>query len=1564
MKRRKGLKTLIASTLYITLILSPLAKSVGILIETNAYAKQDVNNYRRRLVAGSYINGVIGHDNKIYAAGLSYSPPNEYAVNSDIMKVPEFLEEFEIKSATTACGSFGIITENDELYTVGWNVYGMCGNGTFESSVNKIMDNVKSVSMSETDHTLIVTNDGKLYGCGSNAYGQLLEENDSAEACPVFLMDGVVSAVAGGDMSAVIKEDQCLYTWGRNDYGCLGTGNFDSKGVPQKIMENVKSVSANLYNMAALLENGDLYVWGANSYGQVGNGEITTEQLVPVKIMEDVKEVYVGYQKIMALKINGDLYAWGRNIDGVLTLPESIRYTSTPTKIMEDVQEVAFCALSGTALTKDGNVWAWGSNYNGVLGVGDEITKSDRPLNVFNIYTGLCEGLPYDHFYQQVHEFNYNKDQYNQTLATESGLYAMLAYDDYRKSVNYYYPKKNGRRNKPELLIRQMQKDGYTSIISSSTYRDNNPDNVSYTLGARKILYKGKSKTQILICIRGTDGVEWGGNMKLTGMSYSEDEKDTHYSFRRGKECVINAFDRYINQLKNSGYDVDDPVILVTGHSRGGAVANLVSADLTDKSEKSSSIGDVFAYTFATANATTLYKTKNYTNIFNHCFKDDFVPSVPLDEWNYGNYGITYSAIAEELYNNNVAFMKGMENFKHICAAFGDGRPGVVFDYSATSKMLKYISRHWKSSEAYYKKSMGVSLFDLMFYGIAPLAQRNWINLAITYVMEELNKELDYVLLFFVRGGSTYINDTHQAYTYYLAVKNGLFIRQSSSEVLDASKSSNAAFSQDKISLENNMVEEIVSENSISGNDTRLDHAGVTSAVFSEEEQRLVDIIKSNEELELLGWNPENPDSWDGITWDQDGYVTSVDLSYTGLSGTLDLSGFNHLQSLSCAGNDLAEINVTGCEYLKSLDCYYNSDLAKLDLMNCINLQYLDCADGSLQSIDFSGCTALREIICSDNELMQLDVSNLTQLEELICDNNVLYSITLPEGDVLKRVFCYSNYLENLSELELLSEKEENWIIYEDQKIASDAVFCETDVENLKEQFALKENEAVTGWDLSAPETWYGITWVKVDGVYYVSSLDLSNTGLKGAVSLDGFAELEGVSVAENDLTSLKIANCPKLTTVNCMGNQLDELKLSQCNAVKDLLAYYNYLSRENMDELEQQYTAEDSILELKPQYIKGNAEQFDSQEIKDLLNLAEQKDNEISIYLDPEAPGTWEQVKWEKQDDGIYHVSELDFSESLVLGELDLSHMHYLKSFDLHNSGISKVKFPEELEEIPCKALYGCTLLETILVPESVKRIDDLAFAECSNLKKIEFLCGNAELGSNLDYNSHQLTTIKCYPETTEFEYSYGIGVKVVSWYAADEESEKTEFKENSKADTSLTNQGGAQNSTADLRQNQNAGYSSQSQSTDGLKAGTILKVGDVNYKIVKNSKNGGTVSYVKCTNKKEKSIVIPAKIKVKGKTYKIVEVGKNAFKDNKKITKVTIGKNVTAIRQGAFCGCKNLKNVIIKTAKLKKVEKNAFRNTYKKIKIKVPIRKKKAYKKLFQKKNVKLPKRAHITI
>ena len=88
--------------------------------------------------------------------------------------------------------------------------------------------------------------------------------------------------------------------------------------------------------------------------------------------------------------------------------------------------------------------------------------------------------------------------------------------------------------------------------------------------------------------------------------------------------------------------------------------------------------------------------------------------------------------------------------------------------------------------------------------------------------------------------------------------------------------------------------------------------------------------------------------------------------------------------------------------------------------------------------------------------------------------------------------------------------------------------------------------------------------------------------------------------------------------------------------------------------------------------------------------------------------------------------------------------------------------------------------------------------------------------------------------------------------------------------------------------------------------------------YKITKSDAKKGTVSFVAPANKKATTVTIPSTVKIKGVTFKVTAIEKNAFKSNKKVKNVTIGKNVTTIGKKAFYGCSKLKKLTIKSSKL----------------------------------------------
>ena len=384
-----------------------------------------------------------------------------------------------------------------------------------------------------------------------------------------------------------------------------------------------------------------------------------------------------------------------------------------------------------------------------------------------------------------------NSSKYYDDLAQDFALYSMLAYDESAYCGSNYYTKDPPRKKKPEPteLMKRLSTDGY-KCVEYGNYGNTNEHDISYTLAHKMV----SGKMVLAVILRGTDSVEWRGNMDV--WMNASTPSNRHYSFQHANESLQWAVNNYIiTKLQNYSGDI---IFFVTGHSRGAAVANLFAADLNRNAAPfESKKENVFCYTFATPNNTTDSSkgSKNYNNIFNFCFEDDFVPQVPLEKWGYGKYGRTFKETAEALFNRNSTFANKMDNYIKSTELFNGNwsflwrKP--EFNFAATNKVLQDFHKLAGDVHMYYNKKYQMAPgelrlveWDQTLHGF----MRNYIaNAAINPVsipgigsllkQMPLGNDVQPIADFFIDGVSMKksINDTHQAFTYYAALKSGGF---------------------------------------------------------------------------------------------------------------------------------------------------------------------------------------------------------------------------------------------------------------------------------------------------------------------------------------------------------------------------------------------------------------------------------------------------------------------------------------------------------------------------------------------------------------------------------------------------------------------------------------------------------------------------------------------------------------------------------------------------------------------------------------------------------------------
>lgn len=109
-------------------------------------------------------------------------------------------------------------------------------------------------------------------------------------------------------------------------------------------------------------------------------------------------------------------------------------------------------------------------------------------------------------------------------------------------------------------------------------------------------------------------------------------------------------------------------------------------------------------------------------------------------------------------------------------------------------------------------------------------------------------------------------------------------------------------------------------------------------------------------------------------------------------------------------------------------------------------------------------------------------------------------------------------------------------------------------------------------------------------------------------------------------------------------------------------------------------------------------------------------------------------------------------------------------------------------------------------------------------------------------------------------------------------------------------------------------------------FKKGSTFQKGDLVFKVLSVSKKQGKLAVVKGKRKKASKIVIPATIKRSNISFRVTEVGKRAFYQQKRLKSVYIGANVERIGKQAFYQDNQLKKIVFRTKKLKRVGAKAF--------------------------------------
>ena len=288
-----------------------------------------------------------------------------------------------------------LVQENGTLWGWGLNDIGQLGINQADYGYHLVKepygvaDQVKAISAGKM-HTAVIRNDGTLWTCGQNWFGELgIGKVDSElhdKLVKVEGMDHVKSVSAGHEFTAIVKEDGSLWMCGRNYCGQFGNGTTEDSSVPIKVMDSgVAAVSAGGgYTTAIIMEDGTLWMCGDNEYGQLGTGGSKDMVTKPVEIVfkDDsgnklrVKSANSGWSHTAVVTEDGTLWTFGENKSGQLGDGTDIE-RRTPVKVATGVKEAYADGINYAQITdftavlkEDGTLWMCGNNTCGQLGNG------------------------------------------------------------------------------------------------------------------------------------------------------------------------------------------------------------------------------------------------------------------------------------------------------------------------------------------------------------------------------------------------------------------------------------------------------------------------------------------------------------------------------------------------------------------------------------------------------------------------------------------------------------------------------------------------------------------------------------------------------------------------------------------------------------------------------------------------------------------------------------------------------------------------------------------------------------------------------------------------------------------------------------------------------------------------------------------------------------------------------------------------------------------------------------------------------------------------------------------
>ena len=298
----------------------------------------NINNDVKQVACGYKHTCILKNDGSIWSCGSNNTGQLGLGDTTNRNTFTQVTTNINNDVRQIACGVYyTVILKNDgSVWSCGYNGNGNLGladttdRSTFSQVTTNINNDVKQIACG-LYHTIILKNDGSLWSCGLNDKGQLGLNDTTNKNIFTQVTTNINNDVKLVDCGAyhtfILKNDGSLWSCGLNDYGQLGIGTWDENAhsiftqVTTNINNDVKLVDCGYYHTFMIKNDGSIWCCGLNDYGQLGFNDVTNRNIftqVTTNINNDVRQIACGATHTFIIKNDGSVGSCGRNNYGQL----------------------------------------------------------------------------------------------------------------------------------------------------------------------------------------------------------------------------------------------------------------------------------------------------------------------------------------------------------------------------------------------------------------------------------------------------------------------------------------------------------------------------------------------------------------------------------------------------------------------------------------------------------------------------------------------------------------------------------------------------------------------------------------------------------------------------------------------------------------------------------------------------------------------------------------------------------------------------------------------------------------------------------------------------------------------------------------------------------------------------------------------------------------------------------------------------------------------------------------------------------------------------------------------